>query len=108
MRDGLYKVKFQTPMGEGAGVVYTTGGKLWGGDGGLFYVGSYTETGNKLTATVNTNRHTQWPGLVSVFGVDSVTIRLDGTVNGDTVTCKGTAAQAPGVQFGCVLTRISD
>lgn len=108
MRDGLYKVHFKTPMGEGGGVVYTAGGKLWGGDAGLYYVGSYTEAGDKLTASVNTNRHTQWPGLASVFGVDRVTIALNGTVSGDTVTCTGTAAQAPGVQFGCVLTRISD
>jgi len=107
MRDGLYRVHFETPSGKGAGVVYIQGGKLWGGDSGLYYVGNYIETGTQLTATVKTNRHSQFPGVISVFGRDQVTIKLVGTVKGDTVTCTGTAAEAPGVTFKAVLSRIS-
>jgi cystathionine beta-lyase/cystathionine gamma-synthase len=32
MKDGLYKVQFQTPHDHGAGVVVLSGGKLLGGD----------------------------------------------------------------------------
>ena len=108
MRDGLYRVQFQTQRGMGTGVVYTQGGKMWGGDAALYYVGSYTQTGDKLTANVMTDRHSQVAGIASVFGIDKVTITLEGTVKGDTVTCNGKAAQAPGVTFQATLSRISD
>ncbi|MBS0536887.1 MAG: hypothetical protein JSR72_22745 [Proteobacteria bacterium] len=106
MRPGLYKVSFETPLGAGAGAVYTDGTKLWGGDSGIYYVGEYSQDGDALKATVRADRHTQ--GLGSVFGKDRVRINLDGTVRGDTVTCRGSSPDAPGVQFSCTLTRISD
>jgi hypothetical protein len=31
----------------------------------------------------------------SVFGLDKVTLTLDGTVHGDVVSCKGQAAEVP-------------
>jgi hypothetical protein len=106
IKDGLYKVSFQTPMGVGAGVAYASGGKMWGGDSGIYYVGTYSQEGNQLTANVTTTRHTG--GANSVFGVDRVHITLRGTVDGDTATTQGTAAEAPGVKFQAILTRLSD
>src|SRR4051794_892513 len=106
LKDGLYKASFQTPMGAGAGVAYASGGKMWGGDSGIYYVGVYSQDGNQLTANVTTTRHTG--GMNSVFGVDRVHITLRGTVDGDTATMQGTAAEAPGVKFQAILTRLSD
>jgi hypothetical protein len=108
MRDGLYKVHFQTPIGWGAGVVYGAGGKLWGGDAGLFYVGSYSQDGNNVAAEVRTNRHTQNPGVISVFGRDQVKVTLKGISTGDTVKLTGKAVEVPNVTFTAELTRISD
>lgn len=108
MRDGLYKVLFQTPLGAGAGVVHLQAGKIRGGDAALYYVGSYQSDGEKFSADVVTDRHTQMPGIVSVFGKDKVHIRLTGKVSGDTVTVQGSAAEAPGVGFQATLARISD
>jgi hypothetical protein len=108
MRDGLYKVQFQTRMGIGFGVVYARAGNLWGGDAALYYVGKYSLSGNTISAKVETNRHSNAPGAVSVFGVDHVLITLNGTVNGDTVTTSGKAAEAPGISFDATLTRIHD
>jgi hypothetical protein len=108
MRDGLYRVHFQTPLGYGAGVLHAAGGKLWGGDAGLYYVGSYELNGDNVTATVTTNRHTQHPGVQSVFGRDEVKISLKGVAEGDTAKFKGTAAEAPGVSFAAELKRIAD
>jgi len=108
MRDGLYKVFFATPLGAGAGVVHLMGGRLWGGDAGLFYIGKYQVAGEKLDAEVVTNRHTQIPGLVSVFGIDRVHIRLKGEVRNDTIQAIGTAVEAPGIQFRAELSRIAD
>jgi hypothetical protein len=72
----------------------------------MFYAGSYTENGNMVAAQVRSQRHT-W-GFPSVFGIDAVNITLKGASNGDSVELTGTAAEAPGVQFRAVLTRISD
>jgi hypothetical protein len=108
MRDGLYKVQFQTPLGWGAGVVYAAGGKMWGGDGALYYVGTYNQEGGNVTGQVTTNRHTQNPGIPSVFGRDQVRITLTGVSSGDTAKLNGKAAEVPNVAFTAELTRISD
>ena len=104
--DGLYSVRFKTPMGEGAGVVTMLGGRLRGGDAGIAYLGAYQQDGDKFTATVKTKRHT--PGNGSVFGKDSVTISLAGQSSGTGATCNGTAAESPGVTFQAHLAYISD
>jgi hypothetical protein len=88
--------------------VVLQGGKLWGGDEGLYYVGSYTEAGNQFSAKVSTDRHAKVPGLQSVFGKDRVNISLSGTTNGDVVNAKGTAVEAPGISFSATLTKLSD
>ncbi|WP_417681613.1 hypothetical protein [Roseibium sp.] len=108
MRNGLYSVHFQTQAGVGTGVIYARDGKIWGGDAGLYYTGTYDVDGDNMTATVVTNRHTQIGNIVSVFGIDKVTINLVGQSNGDSIACKGTSPQAPGVNFTANLTRLSD
>jgi hypothetical protein len=118
MRDGLYKVAFQTQLGAGAGVVVLQGGKLKGGDSRIYYTGSYTETGDQFTAQVATELHTDTPGFGSIFGRDHANISLRGTTKGDSAEMTGTAAEqelslhqtrlAPGVSFQVVLTRIAD
>ena len=105
MEDGLYRVQFQTPIGMGAGVVVLQGGTLRGGDSGMYYVGTYHVDGENLTATVNTNRHTA--NLQSVFGQDQVEIHLQGKIQNDTATVTGNSAQAPGIAFTAILTKLN-
>lgn len=108
MKDGLYKVFFQTPLGIGAGVVFAKDGRMWGGDSSIYYVGTFSEENGELTATVDIDEHTKVPGMASVFGVANATIVLSGTVNGGIITAKGTSPQAPGISFSATLTHISD
>jgi hypothetical protein len=108
MRDGFYKVEFQTPMGFGAGVVVLQDGRLRGGDAGLFYLGTFERNGSEFTAQVVTGRHTQYPGVISVFGKDNVHISLKGQSNGEGGLMQGTAVEAPGVKFTAKLSRIAD
>lgn len=99
MRNGLYRVHFQTPRGGGAGVVALQDGKISGGDSRIYYTGTYSESGVQFTAQVKTDAHTPTPGMVSVFGVDRVNITLKGTSTGDSAQLTGTAAEAPGSVF---------
>ena len=108
MRDGFYRVHFQTPLGWGTGVVHALGGKLWGGDAGMYYVGTYSIDNDTVNAEVRTDRHTQHPGIVAVFGRDQVRIALKGVSSGDKVKLNGTSPEAPGVSFTAELTRIAD
>jgi hypothetical protein len=108
MKNGLYKVHFKTPLGEGFGVVVAENGKMRGGDSSIYYVGSYQVDGDNLTATVETDAHSRYPGSGSVFGRDQVTIQISGKVAGDVVTTRGSSPQAPGVSFNATLSRLSD
>jgi hypothetical protein len=108
MKNGLYKASYETMLGAGSAVIHAIDGKLWGGDAGLYYVGSYVDDGSKISAKLRTDRHTVHPGLTSVFGLDRVNITLVGTTSGDTIQCTGTAAEAPGVNFTAVLKWLSD
>jgi hypothetical protein len=105
LKDGLYKVSFQTPLGAGAGVVVLSGGHMRGGDSAIYYAGTYTQDDNRFSASVATARHSA--GLPSVFGIDTAHISLRGSIDGDSATAQGTAVEAPGVTFQVILTRLA-
>jgi hypothetical protein len=108
MQNGIYKVEFQTPLGAGAGVVILQSGKLSGGDSGMYYTGSYAETGDDFTAKVEGRRHTNAPGFSSVFGVDHTHISLKGKSTGNSATMSGTAAEAPSIAFQAKLSKLPE
>ncbi len=108
MKEGLYKVDFATPAGAGSGVAYLKDGKLRGGDSMIAYVGTYSLEGDKITATVKTQAHSNVPGMASVFGLNNVEITIVGNVADNKIVTKGTAKEVPGVQFQANLALISE
>jgi hypothetical protein len=113
MRDGLYRVMFQTQYGRGSGVIHAQGGKMWGGDGTMFFVGTYTETEGGIAASVKVDRHTKKPMSRSIFGVDRVSITISGqaaetSANAEAYRFTGTAAEIPSISLTGMLERISD
>lgn len=107
MRDGLYKVAFKTPLGEGAGVVVIAGPTLQGGDSMMSYVGMIDRKDDAFTADIGVTVHTQVQGMQSVFGVNDANIHLKGSFNDNVAVCKGSSPQARGVAFQATLTRLS-
>ena len=109
MENGLYKVAFRTPIGEGYGVVVLENGTLRGGDSMMFYVGKYTENGGQFTASVDVDVHSNVPGMVSVFGPgrNRVHIDLKGQSTDNSADANGSSPQAPGVSFSTSLTRLA-
>lgn len=109
MQNGLYKATFNTPMGEGYGVVVLADGILRGGDSMMYYVGTYSETGGQFTAAVEVDAHSQVPGLVSVFGpgINRVHIDIQGQSTADSAKANGSSPQAPGVGFAVTLTLLA-
>jgi hypothetical protein len=108
MREGLYKVEFETPRRKAVGVLYARDGKLHGGSSAFTYVGSYTENGYSVQGVISSKRHTPDAGLPAVFGFDDVNIAFEGTAKNGLVICEGTAEEAPSLKFKALLTRLAD
>ena len=106
MQNGHYKVEFETPRGAGAGVVFYQDGLVHGGDSMMAYIGAMTEQNGEIAAEVEATTHTRVPGMMSVFGLDRVTINLLGKSEGDSITLVGRAIEAPGVNFRAKLSLI--
>jgi len=99
MKNGIYKASFQTPLGEGFGVVVISDGTVKGGDSSMYYVGTFKETGLQFTANLHVRKHSSVPGIISVFGVDDVHLTLQGTSTDTMANFKGTAAEVQNIQF---------
>ena len=100
--EGLFKIEFQTHVGAGAGVVVLEQGRVRGGDGTMYYSGTYQQNGDDFSARVATKKHS--PG-VSVMGGDA-TVSIQGKVTGDTAMLTGTAAEAPTIKLQARLSRL--
>ncbi len=107
MDNGLYKVRFETPRGNGTGVVVLREGLLWGGDSSMFYTGTYTLDDGAFVAKIVTNVHTIAPHRPSIFGRDIVHITLKGTFSRDYAEIIGVAREVPDIDFRAELSKLS-
>lgn len=103
IKDGLYRARFNSPLGEGAGVVVVNGQRFHGGDSGMAYVGTIAGQNGQIQANLKTFRHTQWPGGGSVLGNDDAQIPLTGKASEGEVTLANTSHG-----FKAVLTWMHD
>lgn len=108
LENGLYVIRFATPLGDGTGVAYLVDGQLRGGDSMMAYSGDYQGEGDVLTAVVRAYKHSTVADMASVFGVDEVEIHLTGSVSGGTAALTGTAPQAPGIALEVSMQRLQD
>jgi hypothetical protein len=99
MREGLYRVQFHTQLGTWSWRGFPSSRQAPRRRFAQLLRWHYAQSGNRVTAEVTTDKHTEIPGLASVFGTDPARISLSGTVNGDSAEMTGTAAQAPGIQL---------
>lgn len=101
LKDGTYAAWFRTPAAEGTGVAHLKTGVVTGGDSVLTYSGSYEMNGDLINAVVRTKRHSR--GHPTVFGVDELTIRLEGRCSDVVASCSGRADEVPDVPFEVTL-----
>lgn len=106
MVEGFFYVQFSTPQTSGAGVVHLKDGRVLGGDGALYYLGTYEVEGPRLTAEIRTARHT--PGNLGLFGLDDVTIQFVTTIEDDVAYGEGKSPQAPDVKFTIRMGRLPE
>lgn len=107
MREGLYEIRFKTPIGEGRGLVTLQNGKALGGDATIIYSGTFDVEGERFSAYVETRRYATEPGVTSVLGQDNARIDISGTIDGDLITGHGQSKDAPGISLNVHLRRIA-
>ena len=106
MDNGIYRVEFQTQRGTGTGVVVINDGRILGGDSIMYYVGTFSESGNNFSTNIKARVHSNVPGMAPVFGVPEANISLTGTSTNNSAQSKGTAVEAPGISFQAVLNKL--
>jgi hypothetical protein len=106
---GLYKYAFETVRGSGCGVMFATpDGKLYGGNSGSSFIGSYAETNGVVSSELVMSRHNHDPNYVSIFGLDHIAMTFSGVLRGEELHSEGHAAALPGIVFKTVMTPIDD
>jgi hypothetical protein len=108
LQEGLYEVRFHTVHGIGTGVIYASNGKLRGGNSAFVFVGSYHPKDGGIAVKVSTRRFNTDPAHDGLFGLEGVTLALNGRGEGDSYDFEGTALQLPGVHFKASLSRVAD
>jgi len=103
--DGFWLVQFQGVQGFGGGAVSLVHGKVFGGDSGFLYTGTYTEQGGSLNAKIHVKKY--FGGAQSVMGRDEFDLALAGTLQGNTIAAKGTIPGTP-LAFEAKLTKQGD
>lgn len=101
---GLYKAEFGTGLGSGSGVVWLENGHIHGGDSSMYYVGTYSISGEKITGTFITKQHSVG---VSVLGQANVQVNFTGTIAGTTAVLNGSPVGAPSIKLNVKLSPLS-
>jgi hypothetical protein len=93
--NGLYRLSFRTPLGDGAGVAVLRDGLLFGGNSYHCFVGSYVVVGQHVSAQFETQRHTE--GAASLIGLDAMVLAVTGELTGYGMSGRGVSDKVPGV-----------
>jgi len=88
MVEGFWIVQYEGMQGNGGGVVVLTKGKVFGGDTGYYYLGSYESRANSVTVRVAVkNFIASIPSVVGITG--DFELSIEGTVEGSMIRGTG-------------------
>jgi hypothetical protein len=112
MKNGLYSIHVRMLDGHpdrGAGVLVLRDGDMRGGNGSLFYTGSYTFEAGRWKGELVTSPHTRNPGPTTVFEDRESGIGFSGTFDQEAAEAHGTALLGKtSLTFKVTLRRLSD
>jgi hypothetical protein len=98
MVEGFWIVQYEGMQGKGGGVVMFIKGRVFGGDTGYTYQGTYTTQGHAIRARVSV--HNFIAGIPSVVGIaGDFELSIEWTVEGDIIRATGSlvGVQKPGI-----------
>jgi hypothetical protein len=104
MVEGFWIVQFEGTNGNGGGVAMFIKGRVFGGDSGSTYIGTYVENAKTIKARVRI--HNYMPGAVSVIGVEGdYDLDVTGIVEGDVIKASGSPAGQQSAGLALRLTK---
>ncbi len=89
LRDGFYKVDFAASLPGSGGIVVLDYGSIRGADDQMLYSGSYSITGNDLTAEISVQPYVKGANSVFNTGNQPFRLKLTGSANGATFSLSG-------------------
>ncbi|HCY54906.1 MAG TPA: hypothetical protein DF715_05075 [Oceanicaulis sp.] len=103
--DGVYVVRFRSPLDQSGGVVTVRNGRATGGDSSYYYEGWLEDGPDGPLARMLFVRHR--PETVSVVGdVARFNVLYDGRVDGDLYHLEGRMHEAPNLKLTAVMNRL--
>jgi hypothetical protein len=104
MVEGFWIVQYEGMQGNGGGVAVFIKGKVFGGDTGYTYMGSYRVDGNSVKANVMVRNFL--PGVASVVGVvGDFEMNIAGKLEGDVIKGTGSLPNSQAVGIAVKLTK---
>ena len=104
MVDGFWILQVQIPEFSSGGVAVFIKGKVFGGDNGFTWVGTYEGDDRLVKARVNV--HNFDPAIQSVFGIaGDYELHFSGNVQGDVIMGTAMLANQPQKTLGIRLTK---
>ena len=104
MVEGFWIVQYEGMKGNGGGVAVFIKGKVFGGDTGYTYTGSYQTQGNIVKAHVKVRNFL--PGVPSVLGVvGDFDLNIDGKLEGEVISGTGSLVNSQAVGIAVKLTK---
>ena len=109
-REGIYRAEFNTLTMEGIGLVVLRDGRVYGGDTLIYYVGTYSVSGNRVTARVKAFPYKGMPieGVEPVFGRGKNALDMEGEIDGDDIVLGGRSKEASGTDIKIKLRFLHD
>ena len=106
MIDGFWTIKFQGPQFSEGGVAVFMNGKIFGGDSGYTYTGTYEENNNQIKARVLVQNFI--PGRPNVMGRQgNFELDFTGSVNGNVVNGSGSIVGQQALKMNASMTKKS-
>ena len=107
MVEGFWIVQTEGVQGNGGGVVVLLKGRIFGGDTGFLYTGTYKTDEKTVSAQVSVRNFL--PGVPNILGVQGdFEMVLRGTVTGGVIKATASVANQEAAGLVVKLTRVSD
>ena len=107
MVEGFWIVQFEGVQGNGGGVVFFVKGRVFGGDSGFVFTGTYQTDNKSISARVQVRNFL--PEVLSVFGIPGdYDLSVKGNVTGNVIQGKASLANQEAMGIVVKLTKVGD
>jgi hypothetical protein len=107
MIEGFWILQFEGLQASGGGVVFLVKERIYGGDSGFVYTGTYQSDGNTITGRVKV--HNFLPAVPSVFGISGdYELSLSGNVAGNVIKGQASLVSQEGMGIVFKLSKVGD